>query len=67
MTTQNEERLNSQSPKLVFHKYGDSYFLYEVWNGSNEGMKIPESKREKESKLASANGAAPQEVVVALR
>ena len=61
------ERRDAQSPKLVFHKYGETYFLYEVWNGSNEGMEIPESPREKELKMASANGAAPQEVVVALR
>ena len=67
INTESAERRDSQSPKLVFHKYGDTYFLYEVWNGSNLGMEIPESGREKEVKMASGNGAAPQEVVVALR
>ena len=65
--TQSAERLGNQSPRLVFHKYGDQYFLYEVWYGSNEGMEIPETSREKEAKLASAEGAAPQTVIVALR
>lgn len=61
------ERLNDQSPKLVFHKYGDSYFLYQVWTGSSEGLEINQSKREKEANLASNQGSAPQDVVVALR
>lgn len=64
---QSAEKLNSQSPKLVFHKYGDRYFLYEVWSGSNEGMEIRESKFEKEIKLAGNQTSAPQEIVVALR
>jgi len=39
----------TQTPKLVFHRYGDSYFLSEVWNGqSNIGKQLPPSKAEKE-------------------
>ena len=64
---QSAERLNSPGPKLVFHKYGDSYFLYEIWTGSNIGMEIPATAREKELKMARTEGPAPQEVVVALR
>lgn len=67
INTERAERRDSQSPKLVFHKYGDTYFLYEVWSGSNIGLEISESRHEKEVKTASANGAAPQDVVVALR
>jgi hypothetical protein len=66
-TVQSAQRLSAQNPKLVFHKYGDTYFLYEVLSGSKIGMQIPESHREKEVKLATTAGAAPQEVVVALR
>jgi len=55
----------SQTPnaKLVFHKYGDQYFLVEIWDGQgNIGIAFPESKREKE--LQAANSVAPQQVVV---
>ncbi len=45
-----------QSPKLVFHKYGDQYFLTQIWYGdSHYGVGFAESKREKEVKMA-ANG-----------
>ena len=35
-------------PKLVFHKYGNSYFLSEIWTGRAEGRHLLVSKREKE-------------------
>ena len=35
-------------PKLVFHKYGDNYFLSEIWTGQAEGRRLLASKREKE-------------------
>lgn len=39
----------TQTPKLVFHRYGDSYFLSEVWNGQSDiGKQLPPSKAEKE-------------------
>jgi hypothetical protein len=53
--------------KLVFHKYGDRYFLSQVWDSSGAGMQLRESKLEKEQELAAKNGSAPQEVLVALR
>ena len=36
------------TPELVFHKYGNSYFLSEIWTGQGEGRHLPVSKREKE-------------------
>ncbi len=38
--------------KLVFHKYGDQYFLREVWNGMGTGHALPESKLEQETRKA---------------
>jgi hypothetical protein len=35
-------------PELVFHKYGNSYFLSEIWTGQGEGRQLPKSEREKE-------------------
>ena len=33
---------------LVFHKYGDQYFLEQIWSaGEQEGTQVPESRRER--------------------
>jgi hypothetical protein len=69
MRAQREERLDYQSAKMVFHKYGDKYFLAEVWNGAGAtGLHIPASKWEEEIKSEyRAAGPHMEEVVVALR
>jgi len=37
--------------KLVFHRYGDQYFLSEVWlAGTNTGRMLSESRSEREAK-----------------
>jgi hypothetical protein len=36
------------APQLVFHKYGHTYFLSEVWAGGDRGRKLFKSRREKE-------------------
>ncbi len=45
--------------RLVFHKYGDQYFLAAVWGADNSGRRLRESKRErqlrKEIKTARGN------------
>lgn len=52
-----------QNPRLVFHRYGDSYFLAEVWTGSNStGSAVTRSSHEKE---LSATAATPATAVVA--
>jgi hypothetical protein len=58
-----------QSPKLVFHKYGDQYFLTQIWYGdSRNGVGFAESKREKEISMASNDAAsAPETVIVAMK
>ena len=39
----------SEQTKLIFHRYGDQYFLYQVWiQGENRGRELPQSKLEKE-------------------
>jgi hypothetical protein len=50
--------------RLVFHRYGDSYFLAEIWNGETSvGQALATSKREKE---LAQNGAAPTLAVIRL-
>jgi hypothetical protein len=56
-TTLRMESAKVESPKLVFHRYGDEYILREVWTGSGNGRKLPENRREREL-AAGRNGAA---------
>lgn len=35
--------------KLIFHRYGDRYFLYQVWvQGEQRGRELPQTKLEQE-------------------
>jgi len=34
--------------KLVFHRYGNTYFLTEVWGPGKYGRQIPKTRRERE-------------------
>ena len=39
----------SDTSKLVFHRYGDRYFLSQIWTGGNSsGAELPPSRRESE-------------------
>ena len=40
-------------PKLIFNCYSDECFLSEVWSGHGQGLKLAESRREKELSRAS--------------
>lgn len=45
----------AQSTKLVFHRYGDRYFLYQLWvQGDDRGSQLPMSKLEKELRASNA-------------
>ena len=54
-----------RTAKLVFHKYGDKYFLSQVARGSGGNvLQLPTSNREKEAQIQYARQAADKEVVV---
>jgi hypothetical protein len=39
----------SEKTKLVFHRYGDRYFLSQIWTaGNSSGSELPPSRREAE-------------------
>lgn len=39
----------STSTKLIFHRYGDQYFLYQIWvQGESRGRELPQTRLEKE-------------------
>jgi hypothetical protein len=47
-------------PKLVFHRYGDEYFLRQVWNGDGGGYDLPETRSERAVKEGRSGRAAVQ-------
>jgi hypothetical protein len=49
--TNSAETLNySDQAKLIFHRYGNQYFLWEIWApGANVGYEVPKSKAEREA------------------
>jgi hypothetical protein len=53
--------------KLVFHRYGDTYFLAEVWNGNTLGREVLKSKAEKEILAGRLNPSRPKAEVAVLR
>jgi hypothetical protein len=58
---------STQAPektKLVFHRYGDQYFLAQIWTeGNDRGRELPRTQRE--SEVAMSYPAAQDVVVVA--
>jgi hypothetical protein len=54
----------AEPARLVFHRYGQNYFLAEIWNGETSvGQALAASQREKE---LAQNGAAPTLAVIRL-
>jgi hypothetical protein len=52
------------SPRLVFHKYGDEYFLAAVWDNDETGRTLPESSRERSlRRMGEVAGNARMEVI----
>ena len=52
--------------KLVFHRYGNQYFLYQVWSGGKaDGFQCPKSHSEKEM-LRAQNQPVPSNSELAL-
>jgi hypothetical protein len=51
--------------KLVFNRYGDQYFLAEIWvAGATRGRQLPKSSREKEVAKELAVGHKPPQVEI---
>jgi hypothetical protein len=52
--------------KLIFHRYGNHYFLAQVWTaGSARGRELPKSAKEKEQALAARNETPDRVTIVA--
>ena len=47
--TVSAEDIEDNSPKLIFHRYGNEYFLSQVWSGAGlAGKELPKSQQERE-------------------
>ena len=56
-----------QKSKLIFRRYGNRYFLAQVWSaGSSTGRELRKSAEEKEQALL-ANNATPDQVTIVAR
>jgi hypothetical protein len=63
-----QPRNNNLTTKLVFHRYGDTYFLSQVARGSGETViQLPISKQESEAQIQNAGSVSAKEVVVAAK
>ena len=47
LTSQVREKSEKQNVKLVFHRYGQQYFLAEVWSGDGLGRQLTQSHQER--------------------
>jgi hypothetical protein len=43
-----EARNGIPNPELVFNRYGQTYFLSQIWTGGDQGRQLFKSNREKE-------------------
>jgi len=67
--TMTKEPKDNRPARLVFHRYGNTYFLSEVWEGGDGvGRQLKESAQEKgmkrELSVIARNGAHYEEVVI---
>ena len=51
-------------PRLVFRRYGERYFLAQIWNGSREGNEVPRTSKELQ---VAKNLSAPELIYVATK
>jgi hypothetical protein len=74
LSTHSAQSVQSRDETVViFHRYGDQYFLFQVWAiGDNIGSEIPKSSIERQTARAieankgkSARGGEPAEVILA--
>jgi hypothetical protein len=63
-TPQGVNSLNRRPQRLVFRRYGDSYFLGEIWTTEFRGLRFAASKEEN---AIAKSGERPQTIEIALR
>ncbi|MGO9240268.1 MAG: hypothetical protein ACLQBJ_05610 [Bryobacteraceae bacterium] len=61
------EKSSNHSGRLMFKRYGDTYFLSSVWSRRGVGEALPTSKTERETVLRASLSPTSQVVLVARR
>jgi hypothetical protein len=57
-------RTPTDTAKLIFHRYGDQYFLFQVWQvGTAIGRTVPKSRTERDVERTTPVGAANRRIV----
>lgn len=51
-------------PMYVFRRYGEQYFIAQIWNGSNAGIEVPKSRMELQ---VAKNYTQPQVIYIAAK
>jgi hypothetical protein len=66
--TNSASEMGQGRSRLVFHKYGDQYFLRAVWGADNMGRRLRETKRERSlrKEILTARGHASEIEVVTI-
>jgi len=64
VTSQPADRGADATPRLVFHRYGDSYFLREVHMGGSTGFELPATRAERDAAERVADASTHEVVVV---
>jgi hypothetical protein len=68
ITAQHVDSQYIRGPMLVFNRYGNQYFLSQIWDGSGHtGIQLIKSHREKEVGLAQNGAAGPAIVIIAMK
>ena len=76
LSTHSAQSLQSRDETaLIFHRYGDQYFLFQLWAvGDTTGLEMPKSSTERQAargieanKGQSARSAGPAEVIIVAR
>jgi hypothetical protein len=64
LLSQPDGRIGDDRPRLVFHRYGDQYFLREIRLAGNTGFSLPESKQERQAEERIASRSTPERIVI---
>lgn len=57
----------NEKPRLVFNKYGEVYFLAEVWSADGNGRAVLKSRKEKDMAILAAHNASRVTLVAAAK
>ena len=59
------DKSESRNARMVFHRYGQQYFLAEVWSGESYGRQLIQSKRERNLKQELASNGSKSDLAKA--